>query len=218
MERIQKLCSYLFKCKTFADVACDHGYIAEYMLKNKLCESAVVSDISEKCLKKAETLLSKYISAGNCRAVCCDGLKMIDSDTDCVMIAGIGGEEIIKILSEGFIPKAFIFQPMKNADTLRAYLLKNNCFIQTDDIFSDGKKYYFVIKGQHGSAQNYTNEQLLYGKDSLKNPVFYDYLRAELKKKKGYLKNDMTDESRQNLSHQIKEMEEVLKGETYRYI
>ena len=214
MERISKLCSYLHKCKTFADVACDHGYIAEYMLKNGLCESAVVSDISEKSLKKAETLLSEYISAGKCRSVCCDGLKEINRDTDCVMIAGIGGEEIIKILSEGFMPKSFVFQPMKNADTLREFLLKNDCFIETDDIFSDGKKYYFIICGRRGNAQNYTKEQLLYGKDSLKNPVFYDYLRNELNKKKNYLKNEMTDENRLTLTGQIKGMEEVLKGET----
>ena len=218
MERINKLCSYLFKCKTFADVACDHGYIAEFMLKNGLCESAVVSDISEKCLKKAETLLSEYISAGKCRAVCCDGLKEIDRGTDCVIIAGIGGEEIIKILNEGFIPKSFVFQPMKNAADLREFLLKYDCFIETDDIFSDGKKYYFVIKGGRGRAQRYTNEQLLYGKDSLNNPVFYDYLREELDKKKSYLINDMTDESRQTITAQIKEMEEVLKGEADRNI
>ena len=213
MDRINKLCSYLCKCKTFADVACDHGYIAEYMLKNGLCESAVVSDISEKCLKKAEILLSNYISAGKCRAVCCDGLQKIDPDTDCVMIAGIGGEEIIKILSEGFIPESFVFQPMKNAEALRGYLLNNGCFIETDDIFSDGKKYYFVIKGRKGSAQKYTKAQLLYGKDSLKNPVFYSYLKEELHKKSNYLKNDMTAESRKLLTEQIKLMEEVLKGE-----
>lgn len=211
MERINILCSYLTKCKTFADVACDHGYIARFMLKNELCEKAIVSDISEKCLKKAEALLAEYISAGKCRSVCCDGLKGIDSNTDCVMIAGIGGEEIIKILSEGFIPKSFIFQPMKNADTLRKYLLKNGCLIQTDDIFTDGKNYYFVIKGMKGVAQEYTEHQLLYGKDSLNNPVFYNYLKEELTKKRGYLVNDMADESRIALTEQIKLMEEVLR-------
>lgn len=218
MDRINKLCTYLFKCKTFADVGCDHGYIAEYMLKNGLCERAVISDISEKSLQKAQTLLSKYISAGKCRAVCCDGLKEIDKKTDCIMIAGIGGEEMIKILREGFIPQSFVLQPMKNADLLRGYLLKNDCFIETDDIFTDGKKYYFVIRGRRGAAQSYTEEQLLYGKDSLKNPVFYDYLNEELNKKKGYLKSRMAEESRQTLTEQIKRMEEVLKGEAERSI
>lgn len=218
MERINKLCTYLHKCKTFADVACDHGYVAEYMLKNGLCESAIVSDISEKCLKKAQMLLSQYISAGKCRAVCCDGLKEIDEETDCVMIAGIGGEEIIKILNEGFIPKSFVFQPMKNAEALREYLLRSDCLIETDDIFSDGKKYYFVIKGRKGQAQKYTDEQVLYGKDSLKNPIFYEYLRIELNKKKSYLKSEMTDENRQLLTEKIEKMEEVLKGEPARNI
>ena len=213
MNRINKLCTYLPECTTFADVACDHGYIAEYMLESGRCKSAVVSDISEKCLKKAETLLAKYISAGICRFVCCDGLKGIDREIDCIMIAGIGGEEIIKILNEGFIPKSFIFQPMKNADLLRGYLLKNGCFIETDDIFTDGKKYYFIIKGKKGGAQEYTDKQLLYGKDSLHNPVFYGYLKEELAKKKSYLQSEMTEESRISLMQQIKKMEEVLKGE-----
>ena len=214
MERINKLCSYLSRCKTFADVACDHGYVAEYMLKNELCESAVVSDISEKCLKKAEALLSEYISAGKCRAVCCDGLQEIDRDTDCVIIAGIGGEEIIKILTAGFIPKTFLFQPMKNEEELRGYLLKNDCYIETDDIFTDGKKYYFVIKGRKGGAQKYTEEQLAYGKDSLKNPVLYNYLREELKKNTGYLAREMSEESRSNLMRRTERIKEVLKSET----
>lgn len=213
MQRIKKLCSYLFECNTFADVACDHGYIAEYMLKNGLCESATVSDISEKCLKKAEILLSEYISAGKCRAVCCDGLKGVDRDTDCVMIAGIGGEEIIKILKEGFIPKAFVFQPMKNAEALREFLLENGCYLDTDDVFTDGKKYYFVIKGGKGQAQQYTEEEIIYGRDSLKNPVFYDYLKKELHKKKSYLKSRMSEENRALLVRQIEKMEEVIKNE-----
>ena len=218
MERINKLCSYLPQCKIFADVACDHGYVAEYMLKNGLCESAIVSDISEKCLEKAEKLLAEYISAGKCRAVCCDGLQKIDCAVDCVMIAGIGGEEIIKILTEGFIPQSFVFQPMKNVDAVRKFLLDNGCFIETDDIFTDGKKYYFIITGRQGKAQKYTKNQLLYGKDSLKNPVFYDYLKEQLAKKKSYLSSDMTEENRQSLVRQIKQMEEVLKGEADRNI
>ena len=58
MDRISILCSFLDKCTSFADVACDHAYCAEYMLKNNLCESAFVSDISEKSLSKARKLLS----------------------------------------------------------------------------------------------------------------------------------------------------------------
>ena len=57
MDRIERLCAFLDKCATFADVACDHGYCAKYMLDNGLCERAVISDISEKSMSKARTLL-----------------------------------------------------------------------------------------------------------------------------------------------------------------
>lgn len=212
MDRIEKLSGYLHKCTSFADVACDHGYIAEYMLRNGLCERAVVSDISPKCLKKAENLLLNYISAGKCRAVCCDGLEKV-GEADFAVIAGIGGEEIIRILKNGYIPETFLFQPMKNAPALRAYLLENGCTFTADDIFTDGKKYYFVIGGGRGKAEKYSEAELLYGRDSLKNPVFYGYLRLELKKNERYLHNRMTEGSRADIMRRIKLMEEILKND-----
>lgn len=216
MDRIKKLCSYLTKCQSFADVACDHGYIAQYMLKNGLCNDVVVSDISPKCLNKAQVLLSDYIASGSCRAVCCNGLEKIDAGTECVVIAGIGGEEIIQILKNSFIPKNFLFQPMKNAEKLRSFLIKNGCRIDSDDIFTDGANYYFVIKGGQGKAQRYTETEIKYGKDSLNNPVFYEYLKKELLKKRTYLNGNLSTENRNILEKQIQQMEEVLKSESFR--
>lgn len=215
MDRISQLCKYLDPCTTFADVACDHGYCAEYMLKNRLCESAVISDISAKSLSKAEKLLSRFIENGKCRPVVCDGLEKIECSIEQVLIAGIGGEEIVKILRNSFIPQSFVFQPMKNAETLRAYLLHNGCTLIKDDIFTDGRNYYFIIKGRRGSAnQIYTKAQLAYGRDSLNNPVLKEYLQAELEKKRNYFTREMTETSRAELLKNIKFIEGVLNGET----
>ena len=213
MDRISKLCTYLEKCTAFADVACDHGYCTKFMLDNGLCEKAIVSDISEKSLAKAQILLEDYIRSGVCGAVCCDGLEKVKG-ADLVMIAGIGGEEIIKILNNAEIPQSFIFQPMKNAVELRSFLLDSGCQITCDDIFTDGKKYYFIIKGKNrGASQSYSKAQLEYGADSLKNPVFYDFLRAEIQKKKNYLSRGMSASSRENIQKSIDFMQGVLKGE-----
>lgn len=215
MDRIKKLCSYLDKCETFADVACDHGYCTEFMLGNRLCGSAVISDISPKCLKKAEILLAEYISSGICRSVCCDGLTCIDNKTSQVLIAGIGGDEIIKILKNGFIPRKFVLQPMKNARALRLYLLENGCNITCDDIFSDGGKYYFIIKGERcGCNCGYTEEQLSFGRDSLNNPVFYGYLSGEIEKKKGYLAAAMSEEHHKELEQSLAFMQEIYERES----
>jgi tRNA A22 N-methylase len=125
------------------------------MLKNKLCGRAVITDISAKSLNKAEVLLERYIRNGSCKSVCCDGLKGVNSDIGQVLIAGMGGEEIIKILKESFIPSKFVFQPMKNAAMLRKFLLDSGCKLTRDDLFFDGK-YYFIIKGARADAANHS--------------------------------------------------------------
>ena len=182
------ICAYIDRCRTFADIGCDHGYCTQYVLKNRLCDGAIISDVSAKSLNKAEKLLAPFIEKGVCRAVCCDGLREIPEDAEQVLIAGMGGEEIIKILSEGFIPRKFILQPMKNADKLRRYLIDRGCKIIADDIFKDNK-FYFIIKGERsGGCASYTAQQLAFGRDSLKNPVFREYAAEELRKRSELLK------------------------------
>lgn len=201
MDRVAILCTYLQPCKSFADIGCDHGYVAEYMLKHSLCEKAYITDVSAKCLAKAEKSLAIYIDCGSCISVCCDGLDGVPKDTEFVVIAGMGGEEIIKILKKGFIPRKFLFQPMKNAKELRKYLLDAGCHLSVDDTFYDGYKYYPVIKGEtHGVASEKYNEKMLaFGRDSLSNPVFKNYIAAEISKLENYLENDMTESSKNSL-------------------
>lgn len=213
MDRISTICSYLERCTVFADVGCDHGYCTQYMLVNGLCESAIISDISEKSLKKAQTLLSQYIESGVLRSVCCDGLSKIEN-ADFVLIAGMGGEEIIKILKESYIPPEFVFQPMKNAELLRTFLLENGCVLTVDDIFKDGK-YYFIIKGHTGGEkQTYSEAEIKFGRESLNNPVFKEWLQEEITKFEGYLNCAMSDINRRNLNEKINYYKGIYKNES----
>ena len=99
-KRIDTLSSLLENTDVFADVGCDHGYCSEYMLKNELCERAILSDISKGSLAKAETLLAPYIRAGKAVSVHGDGFLGVDKNVGLVLIAGMGGSEIISILSD----------------------------------------------------------------------------------------------------------------------
>lgn len=204
MDRIKTICSYIDKSETFADVGCDHGYCAQYVLKKGLCKKVYITDVSAKCLAKAEKLLSQYIERGVCEAVCCDGLTGLDEECGQVLIAGMGGEEILKILRQSFIPRKFIFQPMRNVPELRAYLIENGCKITADDIFYDGR-YYFIIKGEReDGTEKYSENELLFGRDSLNNPLIKSYAKAEADKKKAYLQSSMSDITRQNIDNQYR--------------
>ena len=217
MDRVDLLCAYLDECRTLADVGCDHGYCTLTAFKSGKCECAIISDVSAKCLAKAEKLLSQYVSEGKCKAVVCDGLKDIPRSVDQALIAGMGGEEIIKILKEGFIPEKFVLQPMKNADKLRRFLIDSDCRIIEDDVFTDGKFFYFVIKGTRprdgiaGVKESYSELELKFGRDSLKNPLLKSYAEAELKKRRGHLNGCTNRDTIKTILHDISLYEEVLK-------
>ena len=210
MGRIEILCSYIDNCDSFADIGCDHGYCTQYALKSGKCKSAVITDISAKCLAKAETLLAEFIEKGVCRSVCCDGLSGVPQDTEQVLIAGMGGDEIIKILTRGFVPEKFVFQPMKNVVGLRKFLLERGCKITADDIFYDGK-YYFVIKGERrGGTEEYSSAELFFGRDSLKNPVLKSYAQAELIQRERYFDDCADPLARKKTANEISLLKEVL--------
>lgn len=212
MDRIKKLCAYLSKCNVFADIGCDHGYCTRYMLENGLCDRAIISDISPKSLKKAEELLNAYIQKGKCLPVCCDGLEGIDRSADLVLIAGMGGEEIISILDKSYIPAGFVLQPMHNVKKLRGFLLSHGASIDTDEPFECGGKYYFVLCGRADCGCEYTSAQLEYGKGDI-NGALGGYIRSEISKKRGYLKNNISEKSRSEILNRIEFAEGVLKGE-----
>ena len=213
MDRIKKLCAYLSPCDTFADVGCDHGYCTQYMLKNMLCKKAIISDISEKCLSKAQQLLKDYVEESKCIPVCCSGLKNIDSSVDLVLIAGMGGEEIIAILEDAYIPKNFVLQPMKNVREVREYLQKCGAEITRDDVFESGGKYYFVLCGKkYGNKNMYTPAELEFGRGD-KNGALGGFLREELLKKREYLTRNLSYASRLQILERINYIEEILAGE-----
>lgn len=176
MGRIERICAVLPRCRVFADVGCDHGYCTRYMLDNALCERAYVSDVSAACLKKAELLLGADIAAGRCVPVCADGMDGLPEEPDCLLIAGMGGEEIVRILARRpVLPQMFVLQPMKNTEKVRAFLLSRGAGIQNDFTFRDGK-FYDLIVGTRSGGTTYSDFELRYGRDNLLSPS-HDFLQ-----------------------------------------
>lgn len=180
------------------------------MLEAGLCGSAVVTDVSEKCLQKATTLLKNYIEEGRVAAVCCNGLQGVSEDIGQVLIAGMGGEEIAAILRSSFIPKSFVLQPMRNVRAVREVLLRQNAHISVDEPFESSGKFYYVIKGEkHGKRSIYGGEQLEFGLNP-SNKTTKKYILSELAKKREYLKRELSDAARAGINKEISFMEKAL--------
>ncbi len=218
-KRIDTLCSLLTPAKTFADVGCDHGYCSKYMLENGLCEKVILSDISKGSLQKAETLLAPYIRAGKAVSVLGDGFFGVPKDTEEVLIAGMGGSEIISILADkryGFMPKRFVFQPMHDAEKLRRYILENGGYIDRDFTFRDGKFYEVICGGKGGNAQAYTPAEYEFGKENLRTrpKAFLERVEKLIGNLEKYLKEPtLQEESKKALLEKKEKLQGVLRGE-----
>ena len=105
-NRLETIFNHIPSCEVFADIGCDHGYIAKAMLDSGKAQKVIIADVSEKCLKKAEELLSDYIAIGRAESKVSDGFTKV-GECSVALIAGMGGEEIVHILSQAkVLPKA----------------------------------------------------------------------------------------------------------------
>ena len=208
-KRLKEICRAIPPSKVLADVGCDHGYCARYALDRGLCEKVYITDISEKCLEKAKSLLAHEIEEGKCIPLVGDGVSVLPEPCT-VLIAGMGGEEIIKILLQK-MPPAFVLQPMKNTEKLRRFLIENDCKILLDYTFEDGK-FYDLIVGVHGEKDSYTEREFVYGRDNLNHPsvAFRKKIRLERDKILGYLNASPSKGEREKLDKRLQEKENLL--------
>lgn len=112
--------------KSMADVGCDHGKVSMACLLSGKVEKVIACDISSKSLQKAIDLAEK-LNVKNIEFRVGNGLQVIsDGEVDCVVIAGMGGIEIMNILSH--IPngvKILVLSPHRNTIELRDFLQRN---------------------------------------------------------------------------------------------
>ena len=181
-ERLNEIFSDIPECEVFADVGCDHGYIAKSMLKSGKCRKVIISDISEKSLSKAEKLLKREVEKGLAVPIVSDGLKNLP-ECDCVLIAGLGGEEIIRILTDApFLPEKLILQPMKNVRKVREFAVFSGYAVVSDRVFKEGYMFYDLLTLKKGKDV-LTDEEAEFGRSNLKNPsaAFLDKIHWEIK-------------------------------------
>ena len=219
-KRLDTLCSLLQRAEIFADIGCDHGYCTEYMLTNGLCEKAIFSDISKGSLLKAEKLLAKFVKEGRATPVLGNGFFGVDKEVDEVLIAGMGGAEMVSILSDkryGFIPKRFVLQPMHDTRLLREYLLANGGYIERDFTFEDTKFYDCIVGGRADELHQtlpYTDEEYEFGRENLSlfPKAFIKRTEKQIKNIDKYLTATLSESSRAELIERQKRLQGALKG------
>lgn len=146
-----------------ADIGTDHAYIPIELSK---CGMRVIaSDIMPGPLKIAAENVKKQ--KANVELRLGGGLAPIEKDeVETVIIAGMGGEMIEKILSEASDKTQspiFVLQPMNGQFELRKFLLNNGFKIIEEDLAVEGFKVYnLIVATKNGTKSAHA---LSYNKD-----------------------------------------------------
>lgn len=147
-KRLNAIASLVTAGSRIADIGTDHGYIPVYLCESGIIKSAVASDINEGPLSSCETLVKREGLEEKINIRLSNGLEKLCSDEfDTVIIAGMGGELIVDILSrcDYISNKHIILNPMTHPEFAREFLYNNGFEIENDFIVKDGYHYYSVF-------------------------------------------------------------------------
>lgn len=140
------------------DIGTDHAYLPIWLTGNGKCSRAIASDLRNGPMMRAKANISKYGFSDKIDARIGDGLEgIVLAEDDTVIIAGMGGLEIIKILDRrsGDIPSGMtlIIQPQRSVYELRNWLSQNEFMIADESIVHDRRHFYTIMKVKYDACQ-----------------------------------------------------------------
>lgn len=205
-KRLEAVASFVEPGSVIADVGCDHGYIPIYLYQKGIIPKAIAMDVNKGPLERArihiqEYGLGKYITTRLSDGVC----ALNPQEADAVVIAGMGGALMEKIIEEGEETldsvSYLILQPQSELAHFRRFLhQKGYCIEQENMVLEDGK-YYPMMKARKGMEHYEREIDYRFGKGLLeqKNEILYQFLLKEeksLKSVKARLEDANTEMAR----------------------
>ncbi len=128
-KRLEAVASFVSNNEVVLDVGTDHGLLMIYLIKNKIIERGYASDLREGPLKSAQQNVELFGLNNKIQLLLSDGLNKMSDDVTTIIIAGMGGELISKILSndlDKIKDKTLILQPNTQVPNLREFIMNNN--------------------------------------------------------------------------------------------
>ncbi|KAF0226573.1 MAG: hypothetical protein FD133_1401 [Erysipelotrichaceae bacterium] len=183
-KRLDCIHSLIIPCELLADIGSDHGYLALHALKSNKAKRVIASDFRQKPLDQAKKTFAQANVFDNINYVLSDGLKNYEIIPDCVVIAGMGGDLIIKIIEQDFDRFKMVGQIITQANTksnvLRSKMALMGFSMIHEKITYDGFFYCVQSYFYTGLCVDIEETQAYFGLLlDLKDTVFVDYLKNQ---------------------------------------
>ena len=196
-----------------ADIGCDHAYLPIHLAKEDISLRIIACDINAGPILRAKENIDDVELGDRIEVRQGDGLSVIEpGEVSSVVIAGMGGKLMMKILTEGEAVlrtvSEIIMEPQSEVGALRHFLQDEGFRIISENMVSEDDKFYPIIKAIPGQMDWDREIYFRYGKVLLReeNPVLHEFLLRE----KQYL-SDLLIELSENeeIPHVFVRMEEV---------
>lgn len=144
-----------------ADIGTDHGYLGIYLLQSGAARHVIACDLRKDPLENARRNAKLFGVDGEMELRLSDGLeKILPDEVDTVVMAGMGGDLIQKILSQCPWRKReglqFILQPQSAGNVLRRWLCEDGFEIRREEPVQDGHFLYTVMELRQGEPSPLT--------------------------------------------------------------
>ncbi len=163
------------------DIGTDHGLLPVWLVASGCCPSGVASDLRAGPAQAARRTVDRYGLSGQISVTVADGLAGLPlQDHDTLVIAGLGGLEIIRILSSApQLAGRLLLQPQKSLPELRSWLGSQGIAILQEELVLDRGRLYTIFLARPGAHPvTYDSLTAVVGPWLLEHrpPLFSDYL------------------------------------------
>lgn len=185
-KRLQAVAAMVPAASRLADVGTDHAYVPIWLVRQGMIPSAIAMDVREGPLGRAAEHIRAAGLTDYIQTRLSDGLaELKNGEADCVLIAGMGGPLMRRILEQSREKwagiRVFVFQPQSEVEEFRRFLDQAGFYITGEDMVEEDGKYYPMMSAVRGQGDYTKDVEFLFGKALLeaRHPVLLDYLHRE---------------------------------------
>lgn len=169
-----------------ADVGTDHGFVPICLVERGIAARALALDVRQGPLCRAREHVAGKGLEEKIELRLGDGLKPLKpGEADLVILSGMGGELMLRILKEGEHVRPFvrrwIFSPQSELSLFRHGIQEMGLSICYEEMLREDGKYYTIMVAKPGQM-NWSREYCYrYGRHLIQNgsPVLAEYLEKE---------------------------------------
>ncbi len=221
-KRLSSIVDITEPAGVIADVGCDHGFVSIELVNRNKAKHVIACDINKGPLEAAVRNISEAGLSGSIETRLSDGLHKIkpDDKIETVIIAGMGGRLVTKILSEGKDllenVSQLVLEPQSELFAVRQFIRENRFCIVKEEFVFDAGKYYWIIDARRGESPEPAEDEIQRIYDNYseylikkKDPLLLEYLEKGIRINEEYLKG-IAPEKQGSLLEKIGELKKTI--------